>query len=74
MVALDREAVDSWIKFTSTQAGRDKIYRLVQYGSRLVAYHLMPAQVAPELAVRISKLAVAVGLARKRRTRHWVGA
>lgn len=67
MVVPDREVVDNWIKFTATQAGRDKIYRLVQYASRLVAYHLKQAQVAPELATRISKLAAAVGLSRKRR-------
>lgn len=58
--------MDNWIKFTSTQAGRDKIYRLIQYFSRYLAFQLGKTERGIELAKRLSRLSVAMALGRKR--------
>jgi peroxin-11B len=63
--------VQNWLKFLSTQAGRDKVYRFVQYFARFLSYHLKTHTPATELAVRLNKLSVAIGLGRKR-TSGWV--
>lgn len=60
--------VDNWLKFLSTQAGRDKVYRFIQYFGRFLAYHLKGRQDVPGavlLAQRLSKLSLAVGAGRK---------
>ena len=59
--------IENWLKFLSTQAGRDKLYRFIQYFGRFLAYNLQRSGGAPELAARLAKLSVAVGLGRKRR-------
>lgn len=59
--------MERWLRFTSTQAGRDKIYRFIQYFSRFLSYHLRTKTPAIELATRLAKLSLAVGLGRKRK-------
>lgn len=60
--------VDNWLKFLSTQAGRDKVYRFIQYFSRFLAFHLRKREGfagAVLLAQRLTKLSLAVGAGRK---------
>lgn len=60
--------VENWLKFLSTQAGRDKVYRFVQYFSRFLAFHLRKRNNlagAVLLAQRLTKLSLAVGAGRK---------
>jgi hypothetical protein len=57
--------VHNWLKFLSTQAGRDKIYRFIQYFSRFLSYHLAK-HTSGDLPTRLNKLSIAVGLGRKR--------
>lgn len=59
--------IERWLKFTATQAGRDKIYRFIQYFSRFLAHHLRTKTPATEWATRLAKLSLAIGLGRKRR-------
>ena len=59
--------VDPWIKFTATTVGRDKLYRTIQYVSKLLAYHFAQQGLATKENVdRLTKLSNSVGLARKR--------
>ncbi len=55
--------VEPWLKFLSTTAGRDKVYRTVQYLARFLAYFWAQN---PSLAKRMQSLAMAVGFSRKR--------
>ena len=57
--------VENWLKFLSTQAGRDKVYRFVQYFARFLSYHLKTKTGAIDIAVRLNKLSLAVGAGRK---------
>jgi len=56
---------DNWFKFTATHAGRDKAYRLVQYGSKFLAYRLTQAGADKETVQRLAKLASVLSQARK---------
>ncbi|PJF16774.1 Peroxin-11 [Paramicrosporidium saccamoebae] len=58
--------VQNWLKFLSTQVGRDKVYRFVQYFARFLSYHLKTHTSATDLATRLQKLSMAIGLGRKR--------
>ena len=62
--------VEPWLKFTATQAGRDKVYRTVQYFSRFLAHHLSNSKPLSsdrkELAARFKRLSEAMSLGRKR--------
>ncbi|BFZ22479.1 hypothetical protein BsWGS_25518 [Bradybaena similaris] len=55
------------IKFNSQTAARDKIFRLAQYGSRLLLWQLTHGSpdVPGEVITRLSKLEAALGLSRK---------
>lgn len=57
--------IQNWLKFLSSQAGRDKVYRFIQYFSRFLAYHIKNQTGLADLAIRLSKLSLAVGLGRK---------
>lgn len=61
---------DDWIKFTSTTVGRDKMYRLIQYSTKWLAYSLEQQQQqqtadGKDHIVRLQRLSSAVGMARK---------
>ena len=57
--------VDEWIKFTSTTVGRDKMYRLVQYFSKWLAYTLGQRGYPKDEVDRWLRLSSAVGMGRK---------
>ena len=59
-------SIDRWLRFMSTQAGRDKVYRFIQYFSRFLAHHLKKRTNTTVAAQRLLKLSMAVGLGRKR--------
>lgn len=58
--------IDSLLKLLSTTIGRDKIYRLIQYFSRFLAFYLGKMSPSMEMVGRLQKLSVAIGLGRKR--------
>lgn len=58
--------IDSLLKLMATTQGRDKLYRLVQYFSRFLAFYLSKMCPSAEFVKRLQKLSVSVGLARKR--------
>uniref|UniRef100_A0A0B6YTQ2 Peroxisomal membrane protein 11C n=1 Tax=Arion vulgaris TaxID=1028688 RepID=A0A0B6YTQ2_9EUPU len=55
------------IKFNTQTAARDKIFRLAQYGSRLILWQLThgSSEVKGEIISRLTKLEGALGLSRK---------
>lgn len=57
--------IDSLLKLLSTTIGRDKIYRLIQYFSRFLAFYLGKMSPSLEFVKRLQKLSVAIGLGRK---------
>ncbi|KAF9183622.1 Peroxisomal membrane protein PMP27 [Haplosporangium sp. Z 767] len=57
--------VQPWIKFTATTVGRDKIYRLVQYFSRFLAWYFMRQGYSKETVARFNNLKKTLGLSRK---------
>jgi len=73
MAAADRSAIlfpegmapltlGNYIKLSQNLSGRDKVMRLVQYGSRAVVYHLGEKT---ELGAKLQALQKALGLHRK---------
>ena len=58
--------IDSLLKLLSSTQGRDKIYRLIQYFSRFLAFYLSKMSPSAEFVSRIQKLSVSIGMARKR--------
>jgi len=65
--ALAPLPIDRWLKLLSATQGRDKIYRLVQYFCRFLAYYLTRLAPTPDYVKRIQRLSMTVGLARKRK-------
>lgn len=71
-LALRPLPVDKWLRFLGTTTGRDKVYRTIQYFSRFLGAVLAKAAASgkggrtEEAIRRLSALAVAVGLGRKR--------
>lgn len=59
--------IDRWLKLLASTQGRDKIYRLVQYFCRFLAYYLARLSPSSEYVKRIQRLSVTVGSARKRK-------
>ena len=59
--------IDSLLKLMSSTQGRDKLYRLIQYFSRFLAFYLSKMCPSMEFVKRLQKLSISVGLARKRR-------
>ena len=61
--------IDSFLKLLSNTQGRDKVYRLMQYFSRFLAFYLskMNGSVSIEFVKKLQKLSLSVGLARKRK-------
>ena len=57
--------IDSFLKLLASTQGRDKVYRLIQYFGRFLAYYLAKMSPSSEYVKRIQKLSVAIGLARK---------
>lgn len=55
--------VEPWLKFLSTTAGRDKVYRTIQYLARFLAYYWAAD---PEAAKRLQSVSAAIGFSRKR--------
>ena len=53
--------LDPWFKYTATQVGRDKLYRLVQYFARYIG-----ARATGDTAQKYQKLSSALGSGRKR--------
>jgi peroxin-11B len=67
-VALPRPLpIENLLRFLSLTQGRDKLYRLIQYFCRFLAFYLAKMNPSAELVQRIQKLSVSVGLARKRK-------
>ena len=58
--------IDNLLRFLAQTQGRDKLYRLVQYFARFLAFYLTKMSPSSEFVQRIQKLSVSVGLARKR--------
>jgi hypothetical protein len=58
--------VETWLKFTNTIAGRDKIYRTIQYLTRFLMYSYgrQPGH-DKDILDRIAKLSLATGMTRK---------
>lgn len=59
--------IDSLLKLMASTQGRDKLYRLVQYFSRFLAFYLSKMSPSAEFVKRLQKLSISVGLARKRK-------
>jgi peroxin-11B len=64
--------LDMWIKFTSMTAGRDKIYRTIQYSGRFVVWYLnrkkkegVPMPYLENMIERLQRLSEACGQGRK---------
>lgn len=58
--------IDTWFKFTATHAGRDKTYRLFQYGLKFVVYHLKQAEgYDKDFVKKLSKTSSTLSLSRK---------
>ncbi|KAG0223024.1 peroxisomal biogenesis factor 11 [Mortierella sp. GBAus27b] len=57
--------VQPWLKFTATTAGRDKLYRTVQYFSRFLAWYVARLGATKETVARFNNLKKALGLSRK---------
>ncbi|KAF9921195.1 Peroxisomal membrane protein PMP27 [Linnemannia zychae] len=57
--------VQPWLKFTATTAGRDKIYRAVQYFSRFFAWYLLRQGATKETVARFDNLKKTLALSRK---------
>jgi peroxin-11B len=60
----NQEFVGKLIRYLDTHNGRDKICRLLQYGSRFLAWWLI-VNSRPELSKRISNLEQSSSMARK---------
>jgi hypothetical protein len=52
-------------KFLASTAGRDKFYRIIQYLTKLISYHLAKSSPSSEFVKKLSMLSVAVGQGRK---------
>jgi len=57
--------MDEFVKFNNQTAGRDKVFRLLQYCSRLVWYNLDKNGKSPEAVARAKKLDETLGLMRR---------
>ena len=70
MTILQSLPIEPWLKFTSTTVGRDKAYRLVQYFTRFLAYYMAHQGSKKETIEKVARLSVALGTARKCKSRH----
>ncbi len=59
--------IDNLLRFLALTQGRDKLYRLVQYFCRFLAFYMSKMDPSMDFVKRIQKLSVSVGLARKRK-------
>lgn len=59
------QQVSSIIKLTEKTSGRDKLCRLVQYGSKFVYWVLEQESLSPELVTRLKALESSISTARK---------
>ena len=66
-----KECLDVWLRVNNSVIAKDKLYRLVQYGSKLLAHHLSSMQSSfplgkrALLVVRLRKLSAAISMCRK---------
>lgn len=56
---------DSALKFVGTLDGRDKLCKVMQYGSRVIQFHLLSADPKSELGLRLLNLYKGTSTARK---------
>jgi peroxin-11B len=63
---MDRLLLDKWLRFLATTNGRDKVYRVVQYASKLMAHYLLRLDRKSPVGARLLLLSVALGQGRKR--------
>lgn len=63
MVGVVQLPVEPWLKFLSTTAGRDKVYRTIQYLARFLAYYWANS---PVMVKRLQSLSSTIGFSRKR--------
>lgn len=59
--------IDSFLKLLASTQGRDKLYRLLQYFSRFLAFYLGKMCPTMEFVMRLQKLSISLGMARKRK-------
>ncbi|KAI3660247.1 hypothetical protein MP638_005110 [Amoeboaphelidium occidentale] len=60
------QTAEKWTKFSATTVGRDKLYRLVQYFSKYLAFYLQASGTLEKSTIeKLTRLSSAVGLARK---------
>ncbi|XP_059146671.1 peroxisomal membrane protein 11B-like [Physella acuta] len=62
---MNSDFVDNLVKFNSLSNGRDKLFRLVQYGSKFAWWYLQKYDVSPEVVDRLQKLGNALSTTRK---------
>lgn len=60
-----QDIVANIIKVTEKTSGRDKLCRVVQYGSKFVYWALQQASLSPDLIKRLQSLESSISTARK---------
>jgi hypothetical protein len=72
-----QESLDIWLRVNNSVIAKDKLYRLVQYGSKLLAHYLsssvlasFPLGTKALLVIRLRKLSAAISMCRKCKYRH----
>ena len=64
-ISLRPLPIDSLLKLLSSTVGRDKLYRLLQYLSKFLAFYLGKMSPSMEFVKRLQKLSLSLGMARK---------
>ena len=54
-MSLSKISLDEIIRFTSRTAGRDKVYRTIQYASRFLAWYYIKKQRAGDVLQLVEK-------------------
>ncbi|CAL1547536.1 unnamed protein product [Lymnaea stagnalis] len=62
---MDSDFFDNLVKFNSLASGRDKLFRLLQYGSKFTWWYLHRYGANPEVVDRLQKLGNALSTTRK---------
>uniref|UniRef100_A0A0B7BS85 Peroxisomal membrane protein 11B n=1 Tax=Arion vulgaris TaxID=1028688 RepID=A0A0B7BS85_9EUPU len=62
---MDSEFLDTFVKFNSLASGRDKLFRLLQYGSKFGWWYLQQTDVTPEIVIKLQRLSSALSTTRK---------
>ncbi|XP_060074179.1 peroxisomal membrane protein 11B-like [Ylistrum balloti] len=64
-MSTNQDLASQIIKFGGQTNGRDKLFRLIQYGSKLVWWHLHKNAKGPELVEKLKKLESSLSMTRK---------